>query len=163
MDYSKAIDLWQPAIEIFRQLHNTSRELELAEKIGDAYKWMQQFEKAIPFYEEGLAVSRGGERPKTRRHDADQAGSLLRGAQPIRSGHQDVRRSHCRANGTNDRLAVAVTTDNLGVIYDSLGQYDKASPFTNGRFAMALEVKDQWQQSQHVRQSGRFLLRNFGV
>jgi len=54
----EAIDCYTKSLTIFRQLKNQQREVEVLVKLGDYYHATDKYGKAVPYFEQALALFR---------------------------------------------------------------------------------------------------------
>ncbi|MDZ7952499.1 CHAT domain-containing protein [Nostoc sp. DedQUE09] len=140
--YQAAIQSWQQALAIYRELKNRNGESNSLNNLGSAYSSLGQYAKAIEFYQQSLAISRDiGDRN-------GQAGSLNnlglaynhlgQYAKAIEFFQQylAISRDIGAHNGQVNSLR------GLGNAYNKLGQYAKAIEFYQQSLAISRDIGD---------------------
>ena len=73
----KAIEFYEQALKISREIGDRRGEGNALGNLGLAYSDLGEPRKAIEFYEQALAIAKGDRRPARRRKRAGQPGSCL--------------------------------------------------------------------------------------
>lgn len=141
--YREAIESWQLALEIYRQLNERVGEAHSLGNLGTAYRNLGQYQQAINLLQQSLVIKR---EIGDRKGEANTLGSLgvahnLLGqySQAIELQQQalDIYRE------VGDRGGESASLGNLGNVYDRLGEYQEAIDFHQQSLDIAREIGDR--------------------
>ena len=152
--YKAALQSWQQALVIYREIKNRQGEGMALNNIGLAYTSLFDYTKGIDFFEKSLAVAR---EIKDRQGEARALGNLG-------STYIDLRDYAKAINYSEQRLVIAreikdprgegMALGNLGVAYLSLGDYTKAIDYSERWLAIAQEIKDRSSEAKALNNLG---------
>ena len=141
--FQAALQSWQKALTIYRQIGYRSAEGATLNRLGLVYSAQGQYAKAIDFYQSALAIAR-----ETGNRSGEAAALTNLGiaytrlgdyTQAIRFYQQDL----AIVRQIGDRAGEGITLMNLGIAYRNLKQYDKAIDFYQQALAIAREKGDR--------------------
>ncbi|MEL0591385.1 MAG: tetratricopeptide repeat protein, partial [Planktothrix rubescens PR222] len=127
--FREALQSWEQALTIYREIGNRQGEANSLGNLGLAYYSLGQYQKAIDFHQQQLEMAR---EIGDRQGEANSLGNLgnayyfLGQYQKAIDFHQQ---SLEISREIGDRLGEANSPGSLGAAYDSLGQYQKAIDF----------------------------------
>ena len=129
-----------------RQVGDVSGEATTLNNLGSVYDSLGEKQEALRYYEEALPLMRAGGRRVGRGDDAQQPGMCLRlagreagGAALLRGGAALIARW--------ERVGEATTLNNLGSVYDSLGEKQEALRYYEEALPLRRQVGDRWRAS----------------
>jgi tetratricopeptide (TPR) repeat protein len=123
-----ALQSWQQALIIYREIKNRLGEGTSLGNLGIAYHSLGDYAKAIEYHQQYLAIS---------------------GEIKDRLG-EGQSQSLAIAREIKDRLGEGASLGNLGSAYHSLGDYAKAIEYHQQRLAIAREIKDRLGEGQSL-------------
>ncbi|MGI9067072.1 MAG: CHAT domain-containing protein, partial [Pyrinomonadaceae bacterium] len=139
----KAIEYFEQALAIYRELKNRDGEGHALYSLGWAYGRLNRPDKAIEYYEQALAINR---EVKSRFNEGNALSSLG-------NAYRNLGRYEKAIEYSEQALAIAREIKargreidplvNLGSVYRSQTQYEKATKFHEQALAIAREVKQK--------------------
>ncbi|GAB4206684.1 MAG: hypothetical protein Fur006_63960 [Coleofasciculaceae cyanobacterium] len=159
--FDAAIQSWQQALTLFREIKNRKAEGWVLNNLGLVYRDLGQYTKSIEYLEQSLALAR-------EINDRQQEGTCLGnlGNAYAALGKYDkamelYEQSLALARETQNRLGEGKVLGNLGNAYEFLGNYPKAIEYLQQRLEIALEIKDRRGEAAARGNLGR-IYRNLG-
>jgi CHAT domain-containing protein/uncharacterized protein HemY len=159
--FEAAIQSWQQALTLFREIKNRKAEGWVLNNLGLVYRDLGQYSKSIEYLEQSLAIAR-------EMNDRQQEGTCLGnlGNAYAALGKYDkamelYEHSLALARETQNRLGEGKVLGNLGNAYEFLGNYPKAIEYLQQRLEIALEIKDRRGEAAARGNLGR-IYRNLG-
>ncbi|MEG4044154.1 CHAT domain-containing tetratricopeptide repeat protein [Microcoleus sp. Pol17_C1] len=153
--FQAALQSWQQALIIYREIKDRQGEGKALGSLGNAYNFLGDYAKAIEYVQQDLAIAR---EIKDRQSEGAALGNLGNAyfflgnyAKAIDYQQQWL----AIAREIKDRQSEGAVLGNLGSAYFSLGDYAKAIDYQQQSLAIAREVKD--------RQSEGTSLGNLGI
>jgi CHAT domain-containing protein/lipopolysaccharide biosynthesis regulator YciM len=148
--FEAALQSWQQALTIYREIKDRLGEGAALGNLGVAYDSLDKYDKAIEFQLQRLAIAR---ELKDRLGEGNALGNL--GIAYAALGKYDKAiefqlQSLAIARELKDRLGEGRALGNLGITYNSLGKYDKAIEFHLQSLAIARELKDRSGEGQSL-------------
>ncbi len=132
-EIEKARDLWLNGLALMKDKPVKDKEMKAAflGNLGNAYRRLGQYDKAIDYYELALAISR---EIKDRQGEGNRLNGL--GNAYFSLGQYDKAIEYYELALTisreiKDRQAEGIRLGGLGTVYYSLGQYEKALDYMN--------------------------------
>ncbi|MGI2901760.1 CHAT domain-containing protein [Tolypothrix sp. VBCCA 56010] len=153
--FTAAIQSWQQALIIYREIKDRKGEGAALGNFGVAYDSLGDYPKAIEYHQQSLKIAR---EIKHRQGEGNALGNLgiaynSLGDYPEAIKYQQQRLAIARE--IKDRQSEGAALGNLGVAYYFLGDYPKAIEYQQQLLVIAREIKD--------RQSEGNALGNLGV
>ncbi|HAX79740.1 MAG TPA: Fis family transcriptional regulator [Cyanobacteria bacterium UBA11372] len=141
--FQAAIESFQQALKIYREIGDRQSEANTLGSIGLAYDSLKQYQQAIEFYQQALAIARSiGDR----RGEAASVGNLGVAYQSL-GQHQEAiklfQQALAMGRAIGDRRGEAASVGNLGMIYQTLGQHQQAIEFSSQSLTIAREIGDR--------------------
>ena len=141
--YSKAIDFYQQALIISRDIGDRGGEGNALGNLGLAYDSLGNYEKAIDFYQQQLTITR---EIGDRRGEGAALGNLGLAYDSLGNYEKAIdfhQQSLVIKREIGDRRGEGAALGNLGLAYDSLGNYEKAIDFHQQYLTIAREIGDR--------------------
>jgi tetratricopeptide (TPR) repeat protein len=145
-----ALQSWQQALIIYREIKNRLGEGTSLGNLGIAYHSLGDYAKAIEYHQQYLAIS--GE-IKDRLGEGQSLGNLGIAYHSLGDYAKAIeyhQQSLAIAREIKDRLGEGASLGNLGSAYHSLGDYAKAIEYHQQRLAIAREIKDRLGEGQSL-------------
>jgi CHAT domain-containing protein/Flp pilus assembly protein TadD len=140
--FRAALESWQEAIGIYRQLGDRQGEASSLGNLGNAYHGLGQYEKAIELHQQSLVLfQKLGDRPG----EASSLGNLGSAYHSLGQYEKAVelhQQSLALFRELKDLQGEASSLGSLGITYRSLGQHEKAMEFYQQSLALFRELKD---------------------
>ncbi|BAY95283.1 MULTISPECIES: CHAT domain-containing tetratricopeptide repeat protein [unclassified Tolypothrix] len=153
--FTAALQSWQQALSIYREIKNRQSEGKALLNLGLAYLSLGDYPKAIEYQQQVLAIAR-----EIKDRQSEGAALLNLGLAYVYLGDypkaiEYLQQSLSIAQEIKDREGEGKSLGNLGLAYLSLGKYPKAIEYLQQLLAIAREIKD--------RQSEGVALSNLGL
>src|ERR687886_107694 len=141
--FEAALQSWQQALTIYREIKDRLGEGNALGSLGSAYHSLGDYVKAIEYQQQSLAIKR---EIKDRLGEGESLGGL--GLAYISLGDyakaiEYLQQSLALAREIKDRLGEGQSLGGLGVAYISLGDYAKAIEYLQQSLAIAREISDK--------------------
>ncbi|MBD2205478.1 tetratricopeptide repeat protein [Calothrix sp. FACHB-1219] len=149
-DYQKAIEFYQPCLEISREIGDRNGESDSLNGLGIAYNSLGQYQQAINFlqkyleikgemgdrYGEGIALVNLG-------YAYNSLGQYPRAIEVLQKSLKIKRQ-------IGDRDGEGICLGNLGNTYNSLGHYQQAIDFYQQSLAIASKIGDRYGEGNYL-------------
>ncbi|MCL1466340.1 CHAT domain-containing protein [Argonema galeatum] len=138
--FRAALQSWQQALTIYREIGDRQGEANSLGNLGNAYDSLGQYQVAIDYHQQSLAIER---EIGSRQGEANSLGSLGLAYQSL--GQYQVAIDYHQqylaiAREIGSRQGEANSLGNLGLAYRSLGQYQVAIDYLQQTLAIAREI-----------------------
>ncbi|MEG4407095.1 CHAT domain-containing protein [Microcoleus sp. MON2_D5] len=141
--FREALQSWEQALTIYREIENRQGEANSLGNLGTAYNSLGQFHRAIEFLEQSLAISREiGDRPA----EANSLGNLGIGYYSLGQYHKAIKfyQQYLEiSREIKDRPGEANSLGNLGNAYHALGEDHRAVEFYQKSLKISREIGDR--------------------
>ncbi|MBD2194502.1 MULTISPECIES: CHAT domain-containing protein [Calothrix] len=141
--FEAALQSWQQALIIYREIKDRKGESWILGSFGLAYYAMGDYPKAIDYYQQSLAISR---EIKDRLSEGTALGNLGLAYYALGDYNKTIEyhQQHLAiARETKHRLGEGNALGNLGIAYLNLGDYPKAIEYFQQKLAITHEIKDR--------------------
>ncbi|CAH2572861.1 Tetratricopeptide repeat protein 28 [Planktothrix rubescens] len=141
--FREALQSWEQALTIYREIGNRQGEAISLKNVGNAYLYLGQYDRAIEFYQQSLKISR---EIGYRQGEADSLGNLGLPYYSLGQYQKAIdfyEQSLEMAREIGDRQGEAISLGSLGNAYHSLGQYQKAIDFHQQYLEISREIGDR--------------------
>ena len=141
--FRKALQSWQKALTIYREIGDRKGEAKSLGNLGVAYDSLGEYPKAIEKYQQSLAIKR---EIGDRKGEANSLGNLGIAYQNLGDYPKAIefhQQSLAIKQEIGDRRGEAYSLGNLGNVYNSLGDYRKAIEFHQQSLAIKQEIGDR--------------------
>jgi tetratricopeptide (TPR) repeat protein len=142
-DYQKAIEYFEQALIISREIGDRSGEGADLGNLGIAYSNLGQVEKAIEYYEQALVIAR---EIGDRRGEGNQLGNLgiaYSNLGQVEKAIEYYEQALVITREIGDRSGEGNQLGNLGSAYSNLGQVEKAIEYYEQALVIAREIEDR--------------------
>ncbi|BAY23825.1 TPR repeat-containing protein [Calothrix sp. NIES-2100] len=140
--FAAALQLWQQALIIYREIKDPLGEGKTLGNIGIAYRDLGEYKKAIEYQQQRLAIA---QQIKDRRGEGNALGNLgivYFSLGDYKKAIDYYSSSLAIAREIDDPLGEGADLGNLGNAYDGLGDYKKAVEYYQQHLALAQQIKD---------------------
>ncbi|HEY9877276.1 MAG TPA: CHAT domain-containing protein [Leptolyngbyaceae cyanobacterium] len=138
--FREALQSWEQALTIYRDLQNRRGEGGALGSLGLAYRNLGDYRRAINFYEQALSLFREiGDRNREGR-TLGSLGVAYRNLGDYRRAIEFHEQDLAIARELGDRDGEGRALGNLGIVYDNLGDYGRAIEFYEQTLAIAREI-----------------------
>ena len=149
-EYQRAIDLYEEALELFREGGERDGEAASLGNLGNCYGELGQTARSIDFYEQALAIARD---TGNRTREAVQLGNL--GNRYADMGQTDraielYEEALAIARETGERTTEAFQLGNLGNRYAERGETDRAIELYEEALALFRDLGDRSTEATHM-------------
>jgi CHAT domain-containing protein/uncharacterized protein HemY len=141
--FTAALQSWQQALIIYRQIKDRLGEGQSLGNLGVAYYALGDYTKAIEYHTSSLAIAR---EIKDRKGEGAVLGNLGNAYYSLGEYSKAIEYHTSRlaiAREIKDRLGEGQSLGNLGAAYYALGDYTKAIEYHTSSLAIAREIKDR--------------------
>jgi CHAT domain-containing protein/Tfp pilus assembly protein PilF len=138
-----ALQSWQQALIIFREIKDRKGEGGVLTNLGVTYHALGDYTKAIEYHQQSLAIAR---EIKDRKGEGTALGNLGIAYKNLGDYLKAIEYHQQRlaiAQEIKDRLGEGKALGNLGFAYHSLGNYPKAIEYHQQSLAIQREIKDR--------------------
>ena len=148
--FLEALQSWEAALQIYREIgvreafpqESRNGEVHSLGGVGIAYDSLGQYERAIDFYEQSLALAREIGNPSGEANSLGNLGLAYYNLGQYERALDFYEQSLALAREIGNSNGEASSLNNLGNVYDSLGQYERALDFHQQSLALAREIDD---------------------
>jgi CHAT domain-containing protein/tetratricopeptide (TPR) repeat protein len=162
--FTAALQSWQQALSIYREIKDRKKEGFTIGMIGAAYEGLGDYSKALTYYQQALSIAKEIKNPKLeallqerltalskveqnpRKAEADnllEQGIKQFDTSQFTAGLQSWQQALSIYRELKDRLGEGNALGNLGIAYDALGDYPKAIDYHQQSLKIAREIKDR--------------------
>ncbi|WP_137666601.1 CHAT domain-containing protein, partial [Sphaerospermopsis reniformis] len=148
--FTAALQSWQQALIIYRQIKNRLGEGASLGNLGIAYYALGDYTKAIEYHSSHLAIAR---EIKNRLGEGASLGNLGNAYHALGEYTKAIEyhtSSLAILREIKDRYSEGTSLGNLGSVYHALGEYNKAIEYHTSRLAITREFKDRLGESQSL-------------
>ena len=150
-----ALQSWQQALKLYRELKDRSGEGNALDNLGTAYASLGDYPKAIEYQQQSLAIFRNLKDRSGEGVSLNNLGNVYNSLGDYSKAIEYHQQSLAIKREIKDRLGEGQSLGNLGSVYYQLGDYAKAIEYYQQSLAIARELKDQSDEAG--------LLNNLGV
>ncbi len=141
--FEAALQSWQQALIIYREIKDRQREGVTLNNLGLAYSNLGNYAKAIEYHEQDLAIAREF---KDRQSEGNALGSLGVAYKSLGNYAKAIEYAQqwlAIAREIKNRQSEGKALGNLGIAYSHLGNYAKAIEYLQQQLVIAREIKDR--------------------
>jgi CHAT domain-containing protein/tetratricopeptide (TPR) repeat protein len=139
----EAIQSWEQALTIYREIDDRGGEGNALGNLGLAYDSLGDYRRAIDFYEQSLAIAREIDDRRGEGNALGNLGNAYDNLGDYRRAIDFYEQRLAIAREIEDRRGEGNALGNLGLAYFSLGDYRQAIDFYEQRLAIAREIEDR--------------------
>jgi CHAT domain-containing protein len=152
--YQAAIDLWQSALKIYRDIGDQQSEVNTLGNLGLAYRSQGAYQQAIDLHQQSLAIAREIGDRLAEANALGNLGSAYHGRGAYQQSIDFSQQFLAIAREVGDRKGEAIGLGNLGLAYHSRGEYQQAIDSHQQSLAIAREIGDRLSESNALRNLG---------
>jgi CHAT domain-containing protein len=141
--FDAALASWQQALQQYQANHQRLNESQTLQKISAAYDAIGQYEQAIDYSRQSLAIANELDDRPVETDALGQLGIAYRSLGDYKQAIRYHEESLATAIAIQDRRREGNALGNLGMDYYSLGDYKKAIDYHQKRLAIAIDIKDE--------------------
>jgi len=141
--FREALEPYQQALVIFREIGNGKGEGTILNLIGEVYNNLGQYPKALEFYQQALALCREISYRQGEGLSLNNIGSVYRDLGQYRKALEFYQQALAIRREVSHKKGEGVTLNNIGVVYFYWGQYAKALEFFQQALVIRREVSDK--------------------
>jgi CHAT domain-containing protein/Tfp pilus assembly protein PilF len=141
--FREALEKFQKALVIIREIGDRQGEGDTLNNIGRVYRNLGQYAKALEFFNQALAIrkevgDKGGEGTTL-----NNIGLVYRNLGQYPKALEFFSQVLAIVKEVGDKAGQGTTLNNIGLVYNSLGQYPKALEFYQQALAIRTEIGDK--------------------
>ncbi len=141
--YREALQSWQKALEIYRDIGELYGEGAVLDSLGRAYNSLRDYPKAIEYYQQALVIARKIGTSQGEAASLNNLGNAYDSLGEYPKAIDFHQQSLAIFQAIGDRQGKAQSLGNLGNAYDSLGEYPKAIDFYQQSLAIFQAIGDR--------------------
>jgi CHAT domain-containing protein/uncharacterized protein HemY len=141
--FTAALQSWQQALQIYREIKDRQGEGAALGNLGNAYNSLGDYQKAIEFYQQRLAIAREIQDRNGEGAALGNLGTAYRSLGDYPKAIDYHQQSLAIAREIQDRRGEGTALVGLGTVYHVLGEYPKATEYYQKSLAIAREIKDR--------------------
>jgi len=141
--FREALQSWEQALAIYREIGDRGGEGGALGNLGVAYDSLGQYPQAIDYYEQRLAIAREIGNLRGEGIALGNLGNVYYNLGQYPQSIDYSEQSLAIARKVGDRDGEGTALGNLGVVYRSLGQYPQAIDYSGRSLAIAREIGDR--------------------
>ncbi|MEA5476760.1 tetratricopeptide repeat protein [Pseudanabaena galeata UHCC 0370] len=148
--FDLAIQLWQQALTIYREIKYQQGEAGTLGNLGNTYRSLGKYDKAIEFYLQNLVIER---ELKNRLGEVNTLRNLGLAYSALAKYDKAIEyhlQSLAMSREIKNHLYEGAALENLGLAYSTLGKYDKAIEFHLQLLTLTREIKDRQGEGQSL-------------
>ncbi|MEG4458491.1 CHAT domain-containing tetratricopeptide repeat protein [Microcoleus sp. N9_A1] len=139
--FQAALQSWQQALIIYREIKNRQNEGVALGSLGDAYESLGDYAKAIEYQQQSLAIAREIKHRQSQGAALGNLGIAYESLGDYAKAIEYAQQSLAIAREIKDRQSQGVALGNLGIAYRNIGDYAKAIDYLQQLLAIAREIK----------------------
>jgi CHAT domain-containing protein/Flp pilus assembly protein TadD len=148
--FAAALQSWQQALIIYREIKDRLGEGNALGNLGIAYHALGEYSKAIEYHTYGLAIFREIKNPQGEGATLTGLGNAYRNLGEYSKAIEYYTSSLAIAREIKDREREGDALTGLGNAHFSLGEYSKAIEYYTSSLAIAREIKDRLGEGQSL-------------
>jgi len=138
--FKEALQLWQQALVIYREISDLQGEAKSLNNLGIAYGSFAEYERAIDFFKQSLAISREIGHRQGEAVSLDNLGFTYEKLAKYERAIEFHEQSLAIFREISDRQGEAGSLFNLGIAYRNLAEYEQAIDFFEQSLAIFREI-----------------------
>ncbi|KST63861.1 CHAT domain-containing tetratricopeptide repeat protein [Mastigocoleus testarum] len=148
--FRAALQSWEEALKIYREIENREGEGKVLGNLGIAYDISGEYLKAIEYHQQSLKIA---QELNNRLVEGQSSGNLGLAYHALGNYPKAIEyheQSLKIAQELNNRNGEGAALENLGLAYRNLGNYPKAIDYHQQRLAIARDIKDRRGEGQSL-------------
>jgi len=140
--FQKALENFQQALSISKQINDRFREGRSLNNIGLVYDSLGQYNKALEFYQQSLRIRKEVRDQSGEGTTLNNIGVVYEGVGQYLKALEFYQQALVVKKALNDRSGESIVLNNIGSTYKQLGQYAKALESYQQALVIVKEIKD---------------------
>src|SRR5919199_1329545 len=157
--FEAALQSWQQALAIYREIKDRKGEGDALSNLGIAYKNLGDYAKAIDYYQQSLAIKQEIKDRQGEGNSLSNLGGVYYYLGDYAKAIEYYQQSLVLAREIKHRLGEGASLGNLGNAYNALGDYAKAIEYYQQDLAITREIKYRLGEGQSLNNLGVALLK----
>src|SRR5919199_1314352 len=157
--FEAALQSWQQALAIYREIKDRKGEGDALSNLGIAYKNLGDYAKAIDYYQQSLAIKQEIKDRQGEGNSLSNLGGVYYYLGDYAKAIEYYQQSLVLAREIKHRLGEGESLGNLGNAYFSLADYAKAIEYYQQDLAITREIKYRLGEGQSLNNLGVALLK----
>jgi len=141
--FREALQSWEQALVIYRQIGDRGGEAASLGNLGNAYQSLGQYQQAIAFQQQSLDIARDIGNRRGERTSLRSLGTAYDSLGEYQRAIEFYQQSLDIDRETRDRRGEANSLGNLGTAYNSLGEYQRAIKYYQQSLDIDRETEDR--------------------
>lgn len=141
--YPEALQAYEQALQIYRELRDRSAESVMLNNIGLSHFRQRQYQKAIDFYQQSLVIKQQIGDRKGEGTSLSNIGAAYNSLRQYEKAIDFFQKSLVIRQQIGDRKAEGTSLNNLASAYRNLKQYQKAADFYQQALAVFQQIGDR--------------------
>jgi CHAT domain-containing protein/Tfp pilus assembly protein PilF len=142
-NYCRAIDLYEQALIVYREIGDRHGEAASLNNLGVCYKAVAEYERAIDYYEQSLAISQEIGDRRGASNSLNNLGVCYRALAEYERAIDYYEQSLAIQKEIGNRRGEAASLDNLGICYWYLAKYRRAGAYHEQSLPIFQEIDDR--------------------
>lgn len=138
--YQLALDSWQAALKIYRDIGNRKGEAATLGNLGIVYYSLSDYQQAIDFHQQSLAIAKEISDHQGEANSLGNLGNVYYSLGKYQRAIDFYHHQLTLAREISDRRGKSSALGNLGLVYYSLGEYQRAIDFHRQSLAIKQEI-----------------------
>lgn len=142
--FREALQKFQEALVIFREIGDRKEEWVMLNNIGKAYNRLSQYPQALEFYQQALAIARERGNRQDEGKTLYNIGDVYDSQSHYSRALEFYQQSLAIRRELGDHKNQVITLNDIGKVYRNLGQYSQAIESHQQALAIAEAEGDRW-------------------
>ena len=152
--FQDAIESWEQALVIYREIGNVSREAAAINNLGNVYRTLGQYERAIESIEQALAIFQDIDDVAGVAYSLDGLGTSYLLLGQYERAITCLERALALKQDIGDVAGEAHSLMGLGLVYRSLSQYEQALALLEQALVIFQEIDHAWGEAASIHNLG---------
>ncbi len=142
-EYTKAVDYYQQALVIAKELKDPEREMTTLNSIGRTYTRLGEYTKALDYLSQALTTGKQLNDPDRKVATLNAIGEVYENLGQYAKALEYLNQALVIRRELQDPYGEATALNAIGEVYENLGQYDKALEYYHQTLALRSSVIDR--------------------
>ena len=152
--YSEALELFEKALVICKQIDDKSGEGAYLNNIGLVYNNLGQYQKALDYYQQSLVIRKQIGDKSGEGTTLNNIGVVYRSLGQYQKALDYYQQALVISKHLGDKSGEGTTLNGIGRVYNSLGQYQKALDYFQQSLVIIQQIGDKYGQSANLNSIG---------
>ncbi|MGB6301495.1 MAG: tetratricopeptide repeat protein [Rivularia sp. (in: cyanobacteria)] len=142
-EYREALNNFQQALVIFREIGERKSEGVILNNIGEVYRSLGEYPKALDYYQQSLAIDKQVDDKAGEGITLNNIGLVYRNLGEYAKALDYYQKSLAIHKQVGNKAEEGSTLNNIGAVYRSLGEYPKALDYLQQSLAIFKQIGDK--------------------